>query len=58
MKTTIHIATILTCFNRKDKTLSCLRHLYDAQDYYNLKSENKINVSVYITDDGCTDNTV
>lgn len=57
MKTTINIATILTCFNRKDKTLSCLRHLYDATDYYNLKNENKINVSVYITDDGCTDGT-
>ena len=31
----IRIATIVTCFNRKQKTLSCLRHFYEAINYYN-----------------------
>lgn len=45
------IAVLLTVFNRKDKTLECLKRLY-AQlpiDGYQ--------VDVYLTDDGCTDGT-
>lgn len=42
------------------KTLSCLRSLYSALDYYNQKAEydtRMIDVCVYLTDDGCTDGT-
>ena len=48
----IHIAAILTCFNRKEKTLSCLRHLYHA-----LSQDDTTALTVYLTDDGCTDGT-
>lgn len=51
------IAALLTCFNRKDKTLSCLTSLYQALETYNSKVEDNINLSVYLTDDGCTDGT-
>lgn len=54
----INIAVLLTCFNRKDKTLSCLHSLYNALDLYNSKyADNNIQISVYLTDDGCTDGT-
>lgn len=45
------IAVLLTVFNRKDKTLQCLKRLYNQlplEDYQ---------VDVYLTDDGCTDGT-
>ena len=51
------IAVLLTCFNRKEKTLSCLYSLYNALSLYNDKNENNIEISVYLTDDGCTDGT-
>lgn len=51
------IAVLLTCFNRKDKTLSCLTSLYKALDGYNKYIEDKISLSIYLTDDGCTDGT-
>lgn len=41
------IAALLTCHNRREKTLVCLRSLFAA---------NK-NSDVYLTDDGCTDGT-
>lgn len=41
------IAALLTCHNRKQKTLTCLQSLFA------LTTE----VSVYLTDDGCTDGT-
>lgn len=50
------IATILTVFNRRHKTLACLRRLFEAQEAYN-KVQEKIKLSVYLTDDGCTDGT-
>lgn len=53
----IKIAVLLTCFNRKDKTISCLTSLYDALNLYNENNEKKIEISVYLTDDGCTDGT-
>lgn len=49
-----NIAVILTCFNRKAKTISCLKGLYLAQMSY---KDADINLSVYLTDDGCTDGT-
>ena len=40
-------AALLTCYNRKTKTLACLKSLYDILPF----------VEVYLTDDGCTDGT-
>ena len=51
------IATILTVFNRREKTLSCLRHLYEALEAYNQTAKEGIALSVFLTDDGCTDGT-
>lgn len=48
---TQHIAVLLTCHNRKDKTLDCLTSLYAAElpeGYY---------LEVYLVDDGCSDGT-
>lgn len=45
------IAVLLTVFNRKDKTLQCLKRLYD------LLPLDGYQVDVYLTDDGCTDGT-
>ena len=53
----IRIATIVTCFNRKQKTLSCLRHFYEAINYYNQSNPSPICITVFLTDDGCTDGT-
>lgn len=47
------IAVILTCFNRKQKTLSCLKSLFEARDNY----QPKIDLNIYLTDDGCSDGT-
>ena len=49
------IAAILTVFNRREKTLACLRHLFDAQDACN--GRHGIELTVFLTDDGCTDGT-
>lgn len=49
----INIAVIITSFNRREKTLSCLAHLFDASE----NSKLEIKLSVYLTDDGCTDGT-
>ena len=53
------IATLLTVFNRRQKTLDCLHHLFTAVDTYNGSKEpaNKIEATVFMTDDGCTDGT-
>lgn len=47
------IAVLLTCFNRKDKTLTCLHHLFNAYESY----KSIFYVSVYLTDDKCVDGT-
>lgn len=47
------IAVILTCFNRKQQTLSCLKSLFEARDNY----QPKIDLHIFLTDDGCTDGT-
>lgn len=47
------IAILLTCFNRKKLTLNCLNSLYQALSFIN----NKIDFSIYLTDDGSTDGT-
>lgn len=45
------IAVLITVFNRKDKTIKCLKQLYNQL----LFSEFKLDV--YLTNDGCTDGT-
>lgn len=45
------IAVLLTVFNRKEKTLNCLRHLSNQ-----LLPEG-YTIDIYLTDDGCTDGT-
>lgn len=47
------IAVLLTCFNRKDKTINALNHLYNALDYL----ENRLDITIYLTDDGSSDGT-
>jgi GT2 family glycosyltransferase len=46
------IAVLLTCHNRKDKTLQCLGALYDQQG-----CEVDYNIDVFLVDDGSTDGT-
>lgn len=45
------IATLLTCHNRKEKTLKCLKALYEQVFSFD------IDLKVFLTDDGCTDGT-
>lgn len=45
------VAALLTCYNRKDKTLSCLTALFKQS------IENAIVLDVYLVDDGSTDGT-
>ena len=49
----INIAVLLTCFNRKEKTLACLDRLFSAHK----TCSKAINLEVYLTDDGSTDGT-
>ena len=51
------IAVLLTCFNRCQKTLRALDSLYKAAEVFNEKYSMKLNLEVFLTDDGCTDNT-
>ena len=48
-----NIAVLLTCFNRKEKTLACLNRLSIAISTL----KDPFNLSVYLTDDGSTDGT-
>lgn len=45
------IAVLMTVHNRKEKTMRCLKCLYDCQ------MPEKCSFDVYMTDDGCTDGT-
>ena len=47
----ISIATIITCHNRKEKTLTCLENLM------NQEAVGGIDLKVYLVDDGSTDGT-
>lgn len=47
----ISVAVLLTVFNRKEKTIECLRRLYKQTPLQCCK------VDVFLTDDGCTDGT-
>lgn len=45
------IAVLMTVHNRKDKTVTCLRHLFNVPRVF-------LTIEVYLTDDACTDGTV
>lgn len=44
-------AVLITCYNRVDKTMICLRHLFDARLVADWSFD------VWVNDDGCTDGT-
>lgn len=46
------IAVLLTCFNRKQDTLNCLRALFDQVNIDDL-----VSLDIYLVDDGSTDGT-
>lgn len=46
-----HIAILITCFNRKEKTLKCIKDIYN-QNYID-----DINLDIFIIDGGSTDGT-
>lgn len=46
----MNLAVLLTCHNRKEKTLTCLRKLYEQ----NIRD---VEIDVFLVDDGCTDGT-
>ncbi|NLD50209.1 MAG: glycosyltransferase family 2 protein [Clostridiaceae bacterium] len=48
-----NLAVLITCYNRKEKTLKCLRHLYEARSSYN----SNLIMDVYLTDDASRDGT-
>jgi GT2 family glycosyltransferase len=50
----MNIAVILTCHNRREKTLRCLDCLFKAWQAY---SGRNLQLAVYLTDDGCSDGT-
>lgn len=56
MDTPLHIAILLTCFNREAKTSACLRSLLRAYD--NFTRTHSADMAIFLVDDGCTDGTV
>lgn len=48
-----NIAVLLTSYNRKGKTINCLRSLYKAIEF----SDHDIEFDIYLVDDGSTDGT-
>ena len=53
------ISVLLTCHNRKEKTVNCLVSLKNALNYYNNKHNDKdcLSTEIFLTDDGSTDGT-
>ena len=47
----MRFAVLMTCHNRKDKTLECLKNLY------NQTMPDEMSFDVYLVNDGCTDGT-
>lgn len=50
-KTKVSVAVIITCYNRREKTLTCLKHLINQEGI------GEIDLNVYLVDDGSTDGT-
>ena len=57
MKSEKKIAVLLTCHNRKNKTVTCLRSLKEAAEYYSKENGMSLYYEIFLTDDGCTDGT-
>lgn len=55
--TIYNIAVLVTCHNRKEKTIVALSTMFESLDNYNLKHKPNISATVFLTDDGCTDGT-
>lgn len=54
----LQIAILLTCYNRILKTKACLNSLLLALNKFNsIPSNTRINLSIFLTDDACTDGT-
>ena len=53
----MNIAVLMTCHNRKAKTVMCLRSLQRAVEAYNNTAKETIWIEIFLTDDGCTDGT-
>ncbi len=51
MNSSVHIAILITVFNRRQKTIECLKRLYSQQ----LKQG--VRLEIFLTDDGSTDGT-
>ena len=49
------ISAVLTCHNRREKTLACLKGLFKAADFAGQAAVQHL--IVFLTDDGCTDGT-
>lgn len=49
--TKVSIAVIITCYNRKEKTLTCLKNLMSQDGIEN------VDLTIYLVDDGSTDGT-
>lgn len=53
----MNIAVVLTCFNRKEKTINCLDSLFPLSQVYEKRKGISLNIFVFLTDDGCSDGT-
>lgn len=53
----MNISILLTCHNRREKTVACLQSLKAALESYNNKAVDKVYFEIFLTDDGCTDGT-
>lgn len=53
MKKMEKIAILLTCHNRKEKTINCLNSFYRPVEFTNIKT----NFDIFLVDDGSTDGT-
>ncbi len=49
----ISVAVLLTCFNRRNKTLNAIRKVYEAYE----RVKESVSLQIYLTDDGSTDGT-
>ena len=54
---TMNISVLLTCFNRRKKTVACLESLLGAFNAYNANNDSPISFEIFLTDDGSTDGT-
>lgn len=53
----MNISVLLTCHDRRAKTVACLQSLGRALEAYNAQHDEPIRIEIFLTDDGCTDGT-